>query len=129
MNPTPDRRDWTLGPARWVAFLLLASVSLAGLGWSIVNWSPPPERTVTTPLLASADDEPVASRRIDINTASAAELELLPGIGPTLAERITDFRARSGPFRNIESLQRVRGIGPKTVEKIRPYAVVPDRAR
>jgi len=129
VTPAPDRRDWTLGPARWVASILLASVSLSGLAWSIANFSPPPERTVTTPLLASVEDDASASRRIDVNTASAAELELLPGIGPTLARRITDFRDRSGPFRTIESLQRVRGIGPKTVEKIRPYAVAPERAR
>jgi competence protein ComEA len=57
---------------------------------------------------------------INVNKATAAELELLPGIGPALAARIIDYRQARGPFRAIEDLTNVRGIGPKTLEKIRP---------
>ncbi len=71
-----------------------------------------------------APDESPIARRININTASTAELELLKGIGPALAARIIDDRDRRGPFRSIDDLKRVRGIGPKTVEAIRPMASV-----
>jgi competence protein ComEA len=60
---------------------------------------------------------------IDINSASAAELDRLPGIGPKLAQRILDARA-AAPFTKVEDLRRVPGIGPKTLEKVRPYVTV-----
>jgi competence protein ComEA len=50
--------------------------------------------------------------RVDLNTASAAELDALPGIGPVLAQRIVDHRHRHGPFRSVEQLDDVPGIGP-----------------
>jgi len=53
------------------------------------------------------------SQRININTASANELETLPGIGKGLAERILDHRARFGPFRRTEQLIIVRGISDR----------------
>ncbi len=65
--------------------------------------------------------------RLELNAASAAELELLPWIGPALAARIVAERAVSGPFRSVAELARVRGIGPRTLARIAPYvrAVVP----
>lgn len=65
-----------------------------------------------------------ATKHIDVNTASLAELDLLPGIGPALGRRIIDYRQKHGPFETVEALQRVSGIGPKTLEKIRPLVVV-----
>jgi competence protein ComEA len=59
-----------------------------------------------------------------VNTASAAELELLPGIGPALAGRIIEHRQANGPFRAVEDLTKVRGIGPKTLDKLRPRVKV-----
>jgi competence protein ComEA len=60
---------------------------------------------------------------IDVNTATAAQLQTLPGIGPKMAERILDARARQ-PFRTVEDLRRVSGIGPKTLERLRPLVTV-----
>ncbi len=60
-------------------------------------------------------------RGLDPNTASAAELEMLPRIGPVLSERIVAHRRSAGAFQRIEQLERVRGIGPKTLARIRPY--------
>lgn len=56
--------------------------------------------------------------KININTAGAAELDNLPGVGPALAARIIQYRTDNGPFTNPEDLQNVSGIGPKTYEKM-----------
>jgi competence protein ComEA len=61
---------------------------------------------------------------IDVNTATAAQLELLPGIGPSRAAAIIESRNTMGPFRTVEDLARVHGIGPTTVEGVRPYVRV-----
>lgn len=58
---------------------------------------------------------------IDVNLADATSLDALPGIGVGLANRIIAERARGGQFTDVESLRRVRGIGPKTLEKLRPF--------
>jgi competence protein ComEA len=56
--------------------------------------------------------------RVNINTADATVLESLPGIGPSLAQRILDYRQVHGPFARIEDIQEVSGIGPATFAKI-----------
>ena len=61
------------------------------------------------------------ARRLDVNTASAAELERLPEVGPALAQRIVDDRTLHGRFRRPEELMRVKGIGPKTYDTLREY--------
>jgi comEA protein len=58
---------------------------------------------------------------VDINTASSAELERLPGIGPVIASRIIEQRAESGPFRSVDGLLAVRGIGRAALERLRPH--------
>ncbi|HOP56425.1 MAG TPA: ComEA family DNA-binding protein [bacterium] len=62
--------------------------------------------------------------KININTASARELEELPGIGEVLAERIVSFRETNGPFKSIEEIKKVSGIGEKKFESIRDLIVV-----
>jgi competence ComEA-like helix-hairpin-helix protein len=73
---------------------------------------------------ASRPDWP--DMRIDINAASAAELALLPGLGPGLAQRIVEDRRVNGAFGSVDELDRVSGIGPAIVERVRPYALVVD---
>lgn len=70
----------------------------------------------TTP----ADASSASPLSVNINAATAAELELLPSIGPALAQRIIDERTRLGSFKSIEDLDKVRGIGPRTLERLRP---------
>jgi competence protein ComEA len=66
--------------------------------------------------------EPIAIEfKIDINEADWPELALMPGIGEQLAQRIVEERQTGGLFRDIDDLRRVRGIGPKTLEGMRPY--------
>ena len=63
---------------------------------------------------------------IDLNAATAQELELLPGIGPVMAGRIIAYREAIGPFTSVDDVENVPGIGPKTLESIRPLATVAD---
>lgn len=65
-----------------------------------------------------------AGRAVNLNTATAAELEGLPFIGPYMAQQIVAFRERHGPFAAVESLVVVPGIGPATVAKVRERVVV-----
>jgi competence protein ComEA len=63
-------------------------------------------------------------RAVDLNGASAADLEALPRIGPALAARIVADRVRRGRFPDVDALVRVRGIGPKLLARLRPYLAV-----
>jgi competence protein ComEA len=63
---------------------------------------------------------------LDLNSATAADLDALPGIGPSLAQRIIDYRRSHGPFKNIGDLERVSGIGPKKLALIKPYIFIED---
>lgn len=68
---------------------------------------------------ASPPRQAILAGKIDPNTATAAQLESLPGIGPSLALRILEARA-SQPFHSLADLDRVKGIGPSKLEKLRP---------
>lgn len=83
-----------------VALLALAVLALGTVG----------------PLSAAENNDP-----IDLNRATAQELVQLPGVGETIAKRIVDFREEHGPFKRVEDLMKVKGIGEKSLEKIRPY--------
>jgi len=64
------------------------------------------------------------SRAVDINRASAEELAKLPGIGPKLAKEIVEYRAKHGPFRRVEDLLIIPGIGTKKWKALRPHVCV-----
>jgi comEA protein len=61
---------------------------------------------------------------VDINTATVEELDTLPGIGPTTAQKIIDYREENGPFFSIEEIMNVSGIGPSTFEEIQDLITV-----
>ena len=88
------------------------------------------EKPVSTePEVAAQSPEPPMSMdkvNIDINTASRAELDTLPGIGPVLAQRIIDYRLKYGNFKNIRELTAVNGIGDATLQKLMDKITVTD---
>jgi competence protein ComEA len=63
-------------------------------------------------------------RVIDPNLASKTDLETLPGIGPVMAKRIIDYRRSHGPYKKINDLRKVSGIGRRKLEKLRPYVEI-----
>ena len=62
--------------------------------------------------------------KINLNKATAAELSQLKGIGMKYAKRIVEYRDKNGPFKNVEDLLNVQGIGPKTLEKNKDLIIV-----
>ena len=130
--------DW-LTPAERRGALLLIALLLTGAGWDMWQAGREARRPGAGDRLAARVDapapvtpaagagkirsEPGASDepRLDLNRAGPAELDALPGIGPVLAARILEQRRRNGPFRRIEDLLAVRGVGPRLLERLRPY--------
>jgi len=77
-------------------------------------------------LYVPGEGEDQSAQKIDINRAEPWLLDALPGIGETLAQRIVDYRGMNGPFRRIEDLVRVSGIGEATFENIKDFITVSD---
>lgn len=72
---------------------------------------------------SSATKKPPA-QPVNINTADAAQLQLVPGIGPSTAEKILQMRKSYGAFKSVNDLAAIRGIGPKRLEKMRKFLTV-----
>ncbi len=64
------------------------------------------------------------STPLDLNSATPDQLEQLPGIGPSAAQNIVNFRTKSGPFRRVEDLLAIHGISQRKLDEIRPYVTV-----
>ncbi|KAF0107192.1 MAG: competence protein ComEA [Anaerolineaceae bacterium] len=69
-------------------------------------------------------NEHIILGRININTATADELDTLPGIGPTTAQEIVDYRTQNGPFQTIQDIMNVPGVGPSTYDLIKNLITV-----
>jgi competence ComEA-like helix-hairpin-helix protein len=100
---------------RWAALAMLLSAAVVLIATVILARQRPMRRL--------PDDAPRLGLdvKINVNTSDAASLAVLPGIGPALAERIIADRNASGPFRDAQDLQRVKGIGPRTVARLGPW--------
>ncbi len=79
---------------------------------------------VLAALLIAALPALAAEGKVNINTASAQQLALLPHVGPAVAERIVEHRTKNGQFKAVDDLALVRGIGDKTLELLKPYVAV-----
>ena len=95
-----------------LAFVVVAALAVAAL-------PPAAAAPAAAPKSASVDARPV-----DINTAGATELQSVPGIGKSLAERILAFREKNGAFGSVDDLLKIQGIGEKSLQKLRPYLTV-----
>ncbi|MBI3996627.1 MAG: helix-hairpin-helix domain-containing protein [Candidatus Omnitrophica bacterium] len=87
-------------------------------------WSSAPERGASSIETAAWDTALARARQVDVNTADAAELERLPGIGPALAARILSYRMQHGRFHHPEELRSVSGMGPQTFAAIKELVVM-----
>jgi competence protein ComEA len=116
-NRGPDTPNWCLRRADQAAVALFV---FAGLATMVAWWTLRGGLRGDMVELERADTK-TARFEVDINTADWPELLQLPEIGEKLAKRIVDSRRSGGPFRDHKDLMRVRGIGPKTFNTIRPY--------
>lgn len=91
-----------------------------------ISQLPAPAAETQAPTQPAAQTAPAPTEPgiLDINTATAAQLESLPGIGPVLAQRIVDYRAEFGNFHAIGDLTNVNGIGIKKLEAILDYITI-----
>jgi len=71
--------------------------------------------------VAVAAGKPAPAGKINLNAASAQQLEELPGVGPKLAARIVEYRQKSGAFKSVQDLMNVKGIGEKNFEKLQSF--------
>ncbi len=77
---------------------------------------------VTRPAVNAQETKaPAPAQTVNVNTATAQQLEGVPGIGPSMAQRIVTYREKNGPFKKLEDLMNVQGIGEKSFLKLRPY--------
>lgn len=116
----------------WRAVTFLVILILAGAGfWGVRRFAPAVFLGKPDLIAVPNDEHPqnqtskqaVANKPtlLNINTASVAELQTLPYIGEATAQRIIDHRTQHGDFANVDALQNVKGIGSKTLEKLRPF--------
>jgi competence protein ComEA len=100
---------------RIVLSLVAATALVAATGATLAA------QTKTPPAAAA---KPASNAVVNINTASATEIATLPGVGARMAARIIEYRQKNGPFKKVEELMNVRGIGEKNFLKLKPQLAV-----
>jgi competence protein ComEA len=122
-----------IGMVVWIGWTVPQSHQAdAGRGAEVQANVAPSLRSTEPPAAAAAPVQPFPQpqtsgkipprspvKTLDVNQATAQEFEVLPGIGPVLAERIVEYRQARGAFRNVEQLRHVKGIGKKKFDRIR----------
>ncbi len=99
-----------------VMFLVCTMVLVTSANYGISA-----DKSVEKPVVetSAADIGSLGADKLDLNQADTEMLTTLPGIGPKTAEKITAYREANGPFRSVEDLLNIKGIGPEKLEKIR----------
>jgi competence protein ComEA len=72
----------------------------------------------------AGQDTATPAAAVNLNTATAQQLESLPGIGPATAQRILEYRQKSGGFKKVEELMNIRGVGEKSFLKLKPLVTI-----
>jgi competence protein ComEA len=123
-NPSPNSSHRKAG--FWLSHadqLLLALLCTAMLGLLVAYWARS-TKWGAVPIEVERAEPRKFEFRLDVNSATWVEWTQLDGIGDALARRIVADREAKGPFSSIDDLRRVKGIGPKTLEKIRPWLTI-----
>jgi competence protein ComEA len=107
-------------------FVLLALAALAAAPMAAQQKAAAPKSTAAKN--APKASAPTASSPLNINTATSAQLETLPGLGKAVAERIVEYRDKNGNFKKVEDLMNVKGIGEKSFLKLKPLITVTQKA-
>ena len=114
----------------WRAVTFLVLVILIGAGfWGLRRFNPALFLGKPDFIAVPNENQPQQSVQdkpalLNINTASAEELETLSGIGPQMAQRIIQYREEHGNFTSVDALTKVKGLGEKTLEKLKPFISV-----
>jgi competence protein ComEA len=109
-----------------VLLMLLAVVALAAIPAAAQSSSTKTEKPAAA--TKAAKPPAPAAAIVNLNTATQAQLESLPGVGAKAAERILEYRQKNGQFKKIEDLMNVKGIGEKSFLKLKPRLTVTDKA-
>ena len=101
-SPTLNKKETHMNARTVLSFILVAAAALT---------------------IAGSVEAAQPAGVVNVNTASTEQLQLLPRVGPALAGRIIDFREANGPFRTVDEIVAVKGIGETSLEKLEPYIV------
>lgn len=138
----PPRRKWLPDFSAWGfsryerrALWFLTALVILGSGYrywqhqrlakTLALWVTPADSAAAAALADFGSPAPVI-QPVNLNSATAAQLEALPGIGPKRAADIISYRDKHGALRSLDELDNVPGIGPKTLERLRPYLLLDD---
>lgn len=114
----------------WRAVIFLVLVILIGAGfWGLRRFNPALFLGKPDFIAVPNENQPQQSVKdkpalLNINTASTEELQTLSGIGPQMAKRIIQFREEHGNFTSVDALMEVKGLGEKTLEKLKPFIAI-----
>ena len=108
-----------------VLLMLLAVVAMAAIPAAAQQSMA--EKPAKPAAAAPAQPSAAATALVNLNTATQAQLESLPGLGPKVAERILEYRQKNGVFKKVEDLMNVKGIGEKSFLKLKPLLRVTDK--
>ena len=103
---------------RIVPIIFLAAIALPAAA----------QQKSSTPAASAKASAPTPESPLNINTATQAQFEALPGLGAKVAERIIEYRQKNGNFKKVEDLMNVKGIGEKSFLKLKPLLVVQQKA-